>query len=94
MGMSIQAVIYIGICVWIAVIPPAFSQSSPDKQQQIQSHSRRAQESLRNGQPDLAAAEFRAILALDPNNVDARGNPGVRYFFQNDYASPPRNFAA
>src|SRR5712671_2894939 len=86
MGMSIQAVVYTGICVWLAVTPPAFSQSPPNKQQQTESHSRRAQEFLRNGQPELAAAEFRAILALDPNNVDARGNLGVTYFFQGDYA--------
>src|SRR5258708_1669310 len=92
MGMSIQAVLYAGICVWVAVIPAAFpqstprSQSVPGKQQQIESHSRQAQEFLRKGQPDLAVGEFRAILALDPNNVDARGNLGVTYFFQNDYA--------
>ncbi len=84
MGMSIQAVVSAGICVWFAVTPQAFSQSLPDKQQ-IESHSRRAQEFLRNSQPDLAAGEFRAILALDPNNVDARGNLGVTYFFQSDY---------
>src|SRR5712671_1705292 len=92
MGMSIQAVVYTGICVWSAVIPPAFpqssprSQSAPGKQQQIDSLARQAQEFLRQGKPDLAVGEFRAILALDPNNVDAHGNLGVTYFFQNDYA--------
>src|ERR1700736_1073327 len=92
MGMSIQAVVYTGICAWVAVTPPAFPQSSPrsqsvpGKQQQSESHSRQAQEFLRQGQPDLAVVEFRAILALDPNNIDARGNLGVTYFFQGDYA--------
>ncbi len=92
MGMSIQAVVYAGICVWVAVTPPAFSQSSPQsksvpsKQQQIESHSRQAQEYLRKGQPDLAVGEFNAILQLDANNVDARGNLGVMLFFQGDYA--------
>jgi len=86
MGMSIQAVVCAGICVWLAVIPPAFSQSAPGKQQQIDSHSRQAQEFLRQGKPDLALNEFNAILKLDPNNVDAHGNLGVTYFFQNDYA--------
>jgi Flp pilus assembly protein TadD len=79
--MSIKAVLYAGMCVWVAGSCPAFSQS-----QQIESHSRQAQDFLRRGQPDLAAAEFRAILALDPNNVDAHGNLGVTYFFQSDYA--------
>jgi tetratricopeptide (TPR) repeat protein len=87
MGMSIQAVVYAGISVWIAVTVPAFPQQSvPGKQQQIESHSRQAQEFLSKGQPDLAVGEFRAILAVDPNNVEARGNLGVTFFFQGDYA--------
>jgi Flp pilus assembly protein TadD len=92
MGMSFQAVVCTGICVWFLVTPPAFPQSSPrsqsvpGKQQQIETHSRQAQEYLRQGQADLAVGEFRAILALDPNNVDAHGNLGVTYFFQGDYA--------
>src|ERR1039458_1501763 len=96
MGMSFQAVVCTGICVWFLVTPPAFPQSSPKpqsvpgKQQQIESHSRHAQEYLRQGQADLAVGEFRAILALDPNNIDARGNLGVTYFFQGDYRSEER----
>jgi tetratricopeptide (TPR) repeat protein len=34
---------------------------------------------------DLAAAEFRAILAIDPKDADARGNLGVVSFFQGNY---------
>jgi len=34
----------------------------------------------------LAASEFAAIVALDPKNVDARGNLGVLLFFQAKYA--------
>jgi tetratricopeptide (TPR) repeat protein len=83
MGMSTQAAV---ICICLAVTPPAFSQSIPGKQQQIDLHSRQAQEYLRKGQPDLALNEFNAILKLDPNNVDARGNLGVMFFFQGDYA--------
>jgi tetratricopeptide (TPR) repeat protein len=41
---------------------------------------------LKNDQPELAAREYRAILALDPINVDARGNLGVVRFFQGNYA--------
>lgn len=91
MGMSIQSVVYAGICVWAAVAPPAFSQSTPkspaiERKQQIELHSRQAQQFLAQGLPDRAVGEFRAILALDPNNVDARGNLGVALFFQGDYA--------
>src|SRR6266545_6775248 len=86
MGMSIQAIVCTAICVWVAVSPPVLSQSLPSRQQQIESHSRRGQEFLSRGQSDLAAGEFNAILKLDANNVDARGNLGVTLFFQGDYA--------
>ncbi len=60
-----------------------FSQSL---QQQVELHTRQAQEYLRTNRPELAAREFQAIVALDPNNADARGNLGVLLFFQGDYA--------
>jgi tetratricopeptide (TPR) repeat protein len=64
-----------------------FCQSIPSRQQQIESHNRKAAEYLKENRPDLAAPEFRAIVSLDPNNVDARGNLGVVLFFQGDYTS-------
>jgi len=49
--------------------------SSPSRQQQIESHARQAAEYLKENKPELAAPEFKAIVALDPNNVDARRQP-------------------
>jgi len=63
------------------------SQSSPSRQQQIESHNRKAAEYLKENRPDLAILEFRAIVALDPNNVDARGNLGTLLFFQGDHTN-------
>jgi tetratricopeptide (TPR) repeat protein len=63
-----------------------FSQTSPGRQQQIESHSRKAAEYLKENRSDLAVPEFRAIIALDPNNVDAHGNLGAVLFFQGAYA--------
>jgi tetratricopeptide (TPR) repeat protein len=65
---------------------PCLSQSETSRQQQIESHSHQAQEFLRESRPDLAIPEFRALVALDPSNMDARGNLGVLLFFQGDYA--------
>jgi tetratricopeptide (TPR) repeat protein len=65
---------------------PCLSQSETSRQQQIESHSHQAQEFLRESRPDLAIPEFRALVALNPNNVDARGNLGVLLFFQDAYA--------
>jgi tetratricopeptide (TPR) repeat protein len=75
--------------VWASLVffgsAACFSQSSANNQQQLQAHSRQAQEYLKQNRPDLAIPEFRAIVALSPNNVDARGNLGVLLFFQGDY---------
>lgn len=46
---------------------------------------KQAQVYLSENRPDLAIAEFKAIVALEPKNADARGNLGVLLFFQGDY---------
>src|SRR5204863_9803539 len=63
-----------------------FAQTTPSHQQEIDSHNREAQKFLQESRPDLAIPEFRAILALDPKNVDALGNLGVLLVFQGNYA--------
>lgn len=80
--------------VLFIVARPCFSQSAPTRQQQLESHARRAQEYLTERKLDLAASEFGAIVALDPNNVDARGNLGVLLFFQGKYAEAIPQFRA
>ena len=76
------------VCFWVVLclgVLSGFSQSEPGLQQQIESHNRQAAAYLKENRPDLAVPEFRAIVALDPNNVDARGNLGVILFFQGAY---------
>ncbi|MGH9353977.1 MAG: tetratricopeptide repeat protein [Terriglobia bacterium] len=80
--------------VLFIVARPCFSQSAPNRQQQLESHARQAQEYLSEHKLDLAASEFSAIVALDPNNVDARGNLGVLLFFQGKYAEAIPQFRA
>lgn len=65
---------------------PCSSESQLSRQQQMKSHGERAAEYLKENRPDLAAAEFRAILDLDPTNQDAHGNLGTILFFQGAYA--------
>jgi tetratricopeptide (TPR) repeat protein len=77
----------VSLCtILVSGVLSCFSQSSPSRQQQIESHARKAAEYLQERKPELAAPEFRAIVTLDPNNVDARGNLGVLLFFQGAYA--------
>jgi tetratricopeptide (TPR) repeat protein len=82
--MMKQSVVSLWVILFVA-LQPSYSQSTPSRQQQIESHSHQAAEYLHENRPDLAVAEFRAILAIDPNNVDAHGNLGVVLFFQGAY---------
>jgi tetratricopeptide (TPR) repeat protein len=61
----------------------ALAQESPAAE--VQQHARRAQQFLQENQPDQAIEEFRAILALEPNNVTVRGNLGTLLYFRGDY---------
>jgi tetratricopeptide (TPR) repeat protein len=85
------------VLFWVVLclgLPACFSQSTPSRQQQIESHNRQAGEYLKQNRPDLAIPEFRAIVALDPNNVDARGNLGTLLFFRGDYTNAIPEFRA
>ncbi len=62
-----------------------FGQSNASQQDAIQSHARQAQQYLQSKQPDLAIREYRAILAIDPDNLDARANIGVTEYFAGDF---------
>ena len=53
--------------------------------EQIRFHTQQAQKFLRANQPEAAVTEYRAIVRLDPKNVDALGNLGVLFYFQHDY---------
>jgi tetratricopeptide (TPR) repeat protein len=65
---------------------PAIGQTKPTRQQQIAQHAQLAQEYLHEHRPEMAIPELKAVLALDPNNLDALGNLGVLQFFAGDYA--------
>jgi tetratricopeptide (TPR) repeat protein len=57
---------------------------SPSEQTKI--HEQRAHQLLSEKKPELAAKEFAAVLAADPNNLDAQGNLGVLLYFQGKFA--------
>jgi tetratricopeptide (TPR) repeat protein len=65
---------------------PAPIQSAPSKKQQAEQHIRVAQQYLRQQRPDLAIPELQKAVALEPQNVDARGKLRVLLFFRGDYA--------
>jgi len=51
-----------------------------------QEHAQRAHALLNEKKPVEAAREFAAVLAADPNNLDAQANLGVLLFFQQKFA--------
>jgi Tfp pilus assembly protein PilF len=67
-----------------------FGQAS-DAQSQVEALLGEAHRLLSENKPDAAIPEFRAIIALDPSNIDALGNLGVLLFFHGQYAEaiPP-----
>jgi len=84
--MRIREVVILFWGVLFLGLPSSFAQPQPSQKQQIELHTRQAAEFLQGNKPDLAASEFRAILAIDPNNVEAHGNLGAVLFFQGAYA--------
>lgn len=60
-----------------------YSQAGEDKEQQeFQQHIQKAQGYLHEKRPDLAIPELQAASAINPEDVDTQGNPGVLLYFQ------------
>jgi Flp pilus assembly protein TadD len=62
------------------------AQTAALKKQQAEQHIRASQQYLQQQRPDLAIPELQKAVALEPQNVDARGNLGVLLYFRGDYA--------
>lgn len=78
------------LCTFFLVSSMSLSapgQTVASKREQISQHIHAAQEFLHQQRPDLAIPEFQKVLALDPQNVDARGNLGVLLYFRGDYTA-------
>ena len=80
--------------VFLIFLNLAAAQQGSDNRQQIEAHAQQAQQDLQNKRLDLAIGEFKAILALDPDNIDVRGNVGVLEYFQGQYADAVRDLSA
>lgn len=80
------------VALSLGLFVPLFPQGESAQQQEIRTHFRSAQEALKSGNTTAAAREFQAVLAIDPKNVDARGNLGVMQFLQGEWASAAEQF--
>ena len=62
-----------------------------DPKREMQAHLARAQQAVADKQFEAAIRELNAVLALDPKNVEARGNLGVVQFLQGNFAAASQN---
>src|ERR1700730_2408678 len=81
-----EALRFLGILV-VLTSQQCFGETLITTQKKIAIHKAQAHEFLKESRPDLAIPEFRALVALEPNDLDARGNLGVLLIFQGDYAN-------
>ena len=87
-GSSLQIKLACGIAtvalfMGAACVAPISAAQATDT---AQVHERKAQEYLNQKQPKLAIPEFKAVLAADPDNLNALANLGVLLFFEQNYA--------
>ena len=68
------------------------AQPSTPKASQVQARLQRAEAALRSNDLQTATREFRAVLSLDPLNVEANTNLGVIAFSQGDCRSASKDF--
>jgi tetratricopeptide (TPR) repeat protein len=83
LAMSPKAALILPLLLGVAA--PALCQTTPSAREQIEQHTRMAQQYLHEQRPDLAIPELQKVTELDPQNVDARINLGVLLFFRGDY---------
>src|ERR1700741_1984233 len=88
--MTCRAVLCALLLLPLTAVPSvgqgAKSQATPSKEQQARQHILASQQYLQQQRPDLAIPELQKAVALEPQNVDARGNLGVLLYFRGDYA--------
>lgn len=70
----------------------AIAQFAPTTRSEIDRLSKLAETDLRDQKLDLAEAEYRKILALDSENINAHSNLGLAYYIQRQFAPAAEQF--
>ena len=85
-GISCLQQSCLAVALALAITPATYSQTERGQQEEIHSHLQQAEEALKSGNATMAEQQFRAILALDPNNLEARTKLGIVLFMRDDWA--------
>jgi tetratricopeptide (TPR) repeat protein len=91
---SAKPIAYLLLVLLFSLPCNGLSPSGDDKEKQLALHAERAREFLKSNRPEMAAHELEAILAIDPDDADARANLGVLLFFRGDYQKAAPNLDA
>lgn len=77
----------IASCALLLFVPAmcAHGQEAADAASRVKALEQQVQTYLQQQKPALAIPVLRQIVALDPKNLNARGNLGVLLYFQNDF---------
>ena len=72
------------VCAGLVLVafPAVFAQSTASTAEQVSAHLAKAQQYLHENRPDLAIPEYQAVVSLNPDDVETRGNLGVLLYFQ------------
>lgn len=81
MSKAICTIVLSASCVFLV------AQNTPQAKDRVGTLEQEAQTYLQQQKPQLAVPILRQIIALDPDNLNARANLGVLLFFQGDYPS-------
>lgn len=74
---------------------PGYGQSDhPASLKEVPLLAKQADDDLHNHKPADAAAIYRSILAVAPNNIAARSNLGLAYYLQGQYSRASNEFRA
>ena len=80
--------------IWLSVARLLAQVPASGSRHEVQAHLTRAQQALASRQFGSAIQEFNAVLAMDPTNVEARGNLGIVQFLDGKYAEASQNLRA
>lgn len=75
---------------WLGCV--AFSQGATDRAQEIGQLAKQAATDLHDQMPAEAAAEYRKLLEIEPDDVEAHSNLGLAYYIQGKYGQASSEF--
>jgi tetratricopeptide (TPR) repeat protein len=80
-----RLLLFVSLAVPVFATPPGQAPAGTAPQS-AQDHLTLAKRYIAEQKTDLAIAELKQVAALDPGNIEARGNLGVLLYFHGDYA--------